>query len=504
MAEGAADQALKPAVTITRASVLRIGAGLVLALLTVPLLLAAFPPLGWWPLVWVAFVPMLVAQHRVLSSRHAGLGVAAGLGGAYLAGTAMLLHDVAPAPYFWLIILGLLVVLIPVGRLMRNRAEANGYRRFVLAVPVVITAVELLRSFTPMSTWGYSAYALYSEPWLIQPVSVFGTLGLVLLIFVVNWAVALAALAVIDRASSRFRGEVPVTWLRARWQVAGAGLALMTWIALSLVLLHPAPATVRVAAVQPGLVSYRKFFSGPGVGTPVASGRPDENLTRAAAAQGAQLVVWPEGDRYVDPRQAGGSLGQMASSNHIYLVVGSTWGRTGDRNEASVFSPDGTYLGSYNKHHPVVWLGEHADASGDYPVYQTPFGALSTIICYDLDFLDSARQAAQGGARIVAVPSSDWGSIASQHYGNLVFRAVENRLTMVKADHAYDSAIIDPYGRVVTRAVTPGGESRLLVADVPVGSGDSLAVKFGNWAGWLCIPGALLLIFWRPHRPKRP
>jgi apolipoprotein N-acyltransferase len=67
-----------------------------------------------------------------------------------------------------------------------------------------------------------------------------------------------------------------------------------------------------------------------------------------------------------------------------------------------------------------------------------------------------------------------------------VFRAVENRVTIVRADVAYDSAVIDPYGRELARRVTPDGEAAVLVADVPLGSGRSPWVTLGPWFGWLC------------------
>lgn len=61
--------------------------------------------------------------------------------------------------------------------------------------------------------------------------------------------------------------------------------------------------------------------------------------------------------------------------------------------------------------------------------------------------------------------------IADKHHTHLVFRAVENRLTMIKADRAFDSAIIDPYGRLVTHGVSSKGVRRVLVAQGHLGLG---------------------------------
>lgn len=60
---------------------------------------------------------------------------------------------------------------------------------------------------------------------------------------------------------------------------------------------------------------------------------------------------------------------------------------------------------------------------------------------------------------------------------------------MVKADGGYDSAVVDPRGRVLALATHPEGGEATLVADVPLGSGNSLAASLGDWFGWLCLAG---------------
>jgi apolipoprotein N-acyltransferase len=115
------------------------------------------------------------------------------------------------------------------------------------------------------------------------------------------------------------------------------------------------------------------------------------------------------------------------------------------------------------------------------------------MICFDLDFTDTARSAARLGAQIAAVPAWDPPGIADSHYTLLVFRAVENRLTMVKSDAAHDSAIIDPYGRIVALSASAKDHRATLVADVPLGSGKSPWVSLGNLWGWLLVAAILVL-----------
>ncbi|GIW25714.1 carbon-nitrogen hydrolase family protein [Meiothermus sp.] len=181
----------------------------------------------------------------------------------------------------------------------------------------------------------------------------------------------------------------------------------------------------------------------------------------------------------------------LARESGAYLVVGYVVviGERLFRNEATVISPAGEFLGVYGKDHPVIFAGETSPTRGTYPVYSTAIGHLATLICYDLDFTDTARKMARQGAQMVAVPSQDWATIADKHYTHLVFRAVENRLSMVKADGGFDSAILDPWGRVLKLASFPQGGEATLVADVPLGRADAPVVRLGDWVGWLGLLG---------------
>lgn len=47
--------------------------GVVLAASSALLLTLAFPPYNLWPLIWIGFVPMLLAQYRLMPARLASL-----------------------------------------------------------------------------------------------------------------------------------------------------------------------------------------------------------------------------------------------------------------------------------------------------------------------------------------------------------------------------------------------------------------------------------------------
>jgi len=48
--------------TADKISWLRLGSGIILSVVSAVLLTLSFPPYSLWPLIWFAFVPMLVAQ----------------------------------------------------------------------------------------------------------------------------------------------------------------------------------------------------------------------------------------------------------------------------------------------------------------------------------------------------------------------------------------------------------------------------------------------------------
>src|SRR6476646_10849818 len=78
----------------------RVLAALGLALLSGALATLAFPPFGAWPLIFVAFAPMIVAQHRVAPPRWSGAVFGLGIG-TFIAGQLSAgLHQGDVAPFF--------------------------------------------------------------------------------------------------------------------------------------------------------------------------------------------------------------------------------------------------------------------------------------------------------------------------------------------------------------------------------------------------------------------
>jgi apolipoprotein N-acyltransferase len=445
---------------------------------------------------------MIVAQHRVMPPRFASLAYGVAIGGFFGAYFGPMF---AGGPWFMralplFITLFAALISLP-DRVFHRRTR---YRWLVLHGATIWVGVEMIRGLIPtIGTWGFASYALYAQPWLIQPVSVFSIYGLSLLILVVNHALGLAALALFDRRWRLDAKTRPVPPRQALRWLAAVALALTAWVGVGGALLlsdADSKGEIRVAAVQPAF----RVESDDGV-------RRLFDLTRRAAGRGAELIVWHEGALPFDPRASRtDDLRALAGETGAHMVIGYTVDTdVGLRNEALLLTPDGRFLGPFGKDHPVAWSGETSVTSGPYAAYDTELGALGMMICYDLDFTDTARRVTRAGGQLIAVPSFDWPAIAAKHHTHLVFRAVENRVAAVKADVAFNSAVIAPSGRIVERIVSPGGEEALLVADVPLGRGESPVVWLGDWVGWLSLAGmgafaVLTVRSWLRSDPNEP
>ena len=485
---------------------LRVVIGLVLAVLGGVAFVLAFPPYEIWPLALVGYIPVLVAQYRIMPPKLSSLAPAVGIA-VWLQG--YLGPVFAPIGTFmvWLpLIAGTITFLTDNG--LRKFHAKTGYRWFVLSGISSWAGSEMIRLFIPIAgTWAFIAYPFYRQIWLIQPVSIFGIIGMGMLVMMVNHVLTLMVLSWID---SRWKladdiPGIPVKILK-RWKLVG-GIVTVVWVGLSLVLFSSSIDTPSrtVAAIQPSL--------SPIVSTMQSQESLVEQLhqrmieqTHEAADAGAEFIVWPEGAFLWDPQLEDRlDLTGLAMDTNTFLVAGYVVILDeGFRNEATVINPQGEFLGVFGKDHPVVFGGETSLTRGTYPVYDTEIGVLGTIICYDLDYTDTARKLARQGVQLVGVPSNDWGSIADKHYTHVVFRAVENRIAMVKADGGFDSAIIDPFGRIIALAAYPQGGEATLVADVQIGTGKgTITTRLGDWLGWLALAGMIFFSFGGKWLEKR-
>jgi deaminated glutathione amidase len=212
-----------------------------------------------------------------------------------------------------------------------------------------------------------------------------------------------------------------------------------------------------------------------------------ERLVRAAASDGARLVVLPEKWTALGPPEVLRSCAEpldgpaltaasgWASELDIFLVAGSIPELVPDQeklaNTSVMFGPSGEPLAVYRKIHMFdvqvgdVTYQESADEEpGDQIALGEADGALIGLtICYDLRFPELYRILALRGARLITVPSAFTERTGRDHWEVLIrARAIEDQVFMVAAAQigfaqphyrSYGrSMIADPWGVVLTQA----------------------------------------------------
>lgn len=98
----------------------------------------------------------------------------------------------------------------------------------------------------------------------------------------------------------------------------------------------------------------------------------------------------------------------MASEHHLYLIAGSHLNlRDGLLyNTAYMFSPQGQLFTQDKIHRTRMEREKWGTTGGDtLHLFQTDYGAVAILICYDIEFPELSRQVCEAGADIIFVPS---------------------------------------------------------------------------------------------------
>ena len=244
--------------------------------------------------------------------------------------------------------------------------------------------------------------------------------------------------------------------------------------------------------------------------------RAADQLTRAAAADGADLIVLPEkfdllGTDAAMERGAdtldGPALEWARSAARelgVDIVAGSVAERRPDREKLSNTSvhvgPDGEIAATYRKVHMfdvVVGGVEYRESATEEPGDELAVSRLADgtglglSVCYDVRFPELYRILALRGARVIALPAAFTTVTGRAHWEVLVrARAIENQAFVVAADQCGvhppgdkesfgGSLIVDPWGEVLARA---GDEPCFIAADLDLARQDEVREQLPSLA----------------------
>ena len=451
------------------------------------LLTCTFPGIGVAGCAWFAIVFLLVAIRNATGRQGFYLGLIFGF-----VHFVTLLYWLVPTMYrygpmpIWLSIGCLLLLAFYLALYAAAFAviitEGCGHPASCLwMVPVVWVGLEYARTFLvtgfPWELLGYSQYRFLD---LIQIVDIFGVYGLS---FIIAFANAVLFLCVMYFSRGKWHGRrISPAWpaiavLGLAVVLCGVGLYGKHRIAAMDNLITKSD-RLKVSVIQGNIPETMKWDAA----LQQEITHQYISLSQQVKPAAPDLVVWPETAVpfyfFYDEALTKQVLEGVMRVGTCFLIGSPSFEyRANDDgvnlyNTAYLIDPRGRIIGKYDKVHLVPfgeyvplkqWIpfvGKLVPGVGDFcpgnrgHVLMMGKVGIGTQICYEIIFPDlSAAMVRQGANLLVNITNDAWfGQTAAplQHFSMAVFRAVENRRSLVRAANTGISGFVDPAGRVIT------------------------------------------------------
>ena len=379
--------------------------------------------------------------------------------------------------------------------------------------PIVLSALWIV--FEWSSTLGWTGV-----PWgrlcigqgeylpVLQSASLFGSYFVSFLLLIVNGLLTYAILNYRTKSKAIICATVSVA-------------ILLSNILLGVGLMHKKDeerTTVKVAAIQGNVDMDAKG------GAAKELMRVYGEMTREAAKEGADIVVWPESifpyrmNRYAVLKNF---VADLAYECQITLIVGALYdgGDGKSYNTLYMVTPDGNISDNlYHKRHLVPFgeyvpmrdvimtlipplaelsaLDDDLSPGTDTALFETEWGKLGGLICFDSIYEELTRASVNDGANLMMLPSNDswWFSTSVETYQNetqAMLRAIESGRYLVRAGNTGISSIVTEHGEHL--AWLAPETKGIAMGEVEMCTHITLYARIGNLFVYTCMAFVLLL-----------
>jgi apolipoprotein N-acyltransferase len=433
----------------------------------------------WWPLMWLAPLPVLVFALRSPWWAAALTSV-----------VSLLLSGLNMWGYFtrtlgmpgsaWFGIFSVAGVVFALGVLLFRVLVLRGaVWSGLIALPALLVTSEYLRNLiTPHGSAGSLAYSQLAFLPFLQLASITGPWGMSFVLLLFPAAIAIWM---------HLRDSSPKRAL----QVLGTGIG-----AVAVVLIFGAVrlAMPRTHTVRVGLIASDEKQND----TVVDSGADTERLFRdyvsaakGLTAKGAQAIVIPE--------KLGVTLeGKSAGTDKIMQALATETGATvvagvvhvdapTKYNEARVYEPASSSVQRYDKEHMLPPFESNLKPGTTLVLLPRHEQTWGIAICKDMDFADPARSYGKQGAGLMLVPAWDFVVDRSWHGHIAIMRGVEDGFSIARAAKNGWLTVSDDRGRILGEASSSSAPFATLLVDVPAEHSWTAYQWLGDWFAWVAV-----------------
>ena len=397
----------------------------------------------------------------------------------------------------------------------------------LFSAPFIWVSLEYIRgnlSFLSLP-WPFLAHSQYQYPVVIQIASIAGTYSISFLIVAVNAALACLILGR-SKSPSPYSSttETPPRVARGALLILSASLIGITLIYGYVTVSTPIGGNkVKIALVQGNIEQVKKWESK--YAREIMQIYAD--LTEEVSKDEPSLIIWPETSTPGAINQNPGlhiEVMNIVRKARTFLLLGSAqhqkFQAKGIRefkyfNSGFLIHPESKMIGNqrydkirlfpFGEYLPlkeiIPWSLINVVSMDNYmpgkafTVFEHPDFRFGMIICWESIFPDLVRQFVKRGAQVmINITNEGWfGDTAPyQFLATNVFRAVENRIYVVRCANIGISCLIDPYGRIVDRVKDKLGRD-ILVRGVLTGTvvpldSNTFYTRHGEWLFWLMFP----------------
>jgi len=507
---------------------------ILLCLISALLLTLSFPTFDLGFLAWIALIPQLLAIRNISLKSAFALSWISGT--AFFMGALSWINSVKGVTLLHSSIMGVYLGLyFVIFGVFLNMIHKRSRFPFVVTAPALWVTAEYLRSQAgafgfPFALLGHTQH--HNLP-LIQLASFTGAYGVSFVVVMANAAIADLLVYLLSPSppslSRQGRGRFVFNPLHRGGFVLA--IILVLWIVgWQVIPRNLSGKPFSVAVVQgniPPDVKWKREHR-----DQILS--KYENLSEGVARLRPRLIVWPEASTpgfALKDLSLYSQLSQMVRRFNTYVVLGSAeypkfsktkvkFGKTG--NTALLFSPEGKVISQYLKIR-LLPFGEYVPYEGVIPwpkfivapstnshiagteavLFGIEGAKFGILICSEMMYPDLSRAMVKKGAVFLLNLSNEgWfgkGSFPYQFLSLCIFRAVENRVNVVRCTNTGISGFIDPYGRITAKVTNEGQDifvEGALTQDIFLSPPGTFYTHHGDILAYGCIAFSIGLVVW--------